>query len=49
MGYETVKQLYSLIKGEKVEKRIDTGANFVSKENLNNEDIQKLLFPLGKK
>ena len=49
MGYQTVQQLYKLSKGEKVEKRIDTGAILVTKENMNNEDIVKKMFPFGRK
>ena len=49
MGYQTVQQLVKLVKGETVEKRIDTGAVLVTKENFNNEDIQKKMFPFGRK
>ena len=49
MGYQTVQQLYKLSKGEKVEKRIDTGAILVTKENINNPDITKKMFPFGRK
>lgn len=46
MGYIGVKTLYDAINGEKVKERIDTGATFVSKENIETEEIQKLLYPL---
>ena len=47
MGYEGVKAAYDYIKGTPVEKRIDTGVTIVTKENMDNPDIQKLLYPLG--
>lgn len=46
MGYLTVKTLVAKIKGEKVEERIDTGATFVTKANIDTPDIQKLINPL---
>ncbi|MDK2799070.1 MAG: ribose transport system substrate-binding protein [Clostridiales bacterium] len=49
MGYLGVKGCYDAIKGNPVESRIDTGATFVSKDNLDTEEVQKLLYPLGKK
>lgn len=45
MGYLGVKTLVQSIKGEKVDKRIDTGAVLVTKENLETPDIQKLVAP----
>lgn len=45
MGYEGVKTLYNAIKGEKVEKKVDTGATLATKENMETEDIKKLLNP----
>lgn len=45
MGYEGVKTLYSAVKGEKVEKKVDTGATLATKENMETEDIKKLLNP----
>lgn len=45
MGYLGVKTLIKSIRGEKVEKRIDTGAKLVTKENLDSPDIQKLIAP----
>jgi len=49
MGYLGLKAAVKAAHGEKVEKRIDTGANLVTRENLNDEKIQKILFPFGKK
>ncbi len=43
MGYEGVKAAMKAIKGEAVPKRIDTGVYVVTKENLNQTDIQRLL------
>lgn len=43
MGYEGVKQLVASIKGQTVEKRIDTGATLVTKENMEQPEIAKLL------
>lgn len=44
MGHDGVKTLVEFIKGNKnVEKRIDTGASMVTKENLTQPDVQKLL------
>ncbi|MFJ7638412.1 ABC transporter substrate-binding protein [Peribacillus sp. NPDC097225] len=48
MGYSGVKQAVKVIKGEEVEKVIDTGVTYVNKENLESEEVQKLLNPLGK-
>lgn len=46
MGYESVKALAQLIRGQgKPEKRIDTGAKVVTKENMGTPDMQKLLYP----
>ena len=45
MGYLGVKTLVQSIKGEKVEKRIDTGATLVTKANLDTDDIKKLIAP----
>lgn len=48
MGYLGVKATYDAIKGKSVEPRIDTGATYIDLNNLEDEDIQKLLYPLGK-
>ncbi len=45
MGYLSIKSLVAHIKGEKVDKRIDTGAAVVDKENLNTPEIHDLLHP----
>jgi len=49
MGYEGVQMAVKAIKGEKIDRRIDTGVTTVTKENLNDPDIQKVLNPLGNK
>jgi len=48
MGYLGVKAAIDAVNGRPVEKRIDTGVTVVTKDNLNQPDIQKLLYPLGK-
>lgn len=48
MGYLSVKNAVAAINKQKIEKRIDTGATYVSLENFNEPAIQKLLFPLKK-
>ena len=45
MGYLTVKAMVDKLKGSSVEKRIDTGAVLVTKENIDTEDVKKLLEP----
>ena len=45
MGYLAVKTIVAHIKGEKVEKVIDTGSNLVTKENMEKPEIAKLLKP----
>lgn len=47
MGYEGVKTAMKTMRGEPVEKRIDTGVTVVTMENFNEPKIQELLFPLG--
>ncbi len=47
MGYLGVKSAYDHLKGEPVEKRIDTGVEVITKENLNDPETQKLLHPLA--
>lgn len=47
MGYLGVKSAYDHLQGSPVEKRIDTGVEVITKENLNDPEIQKLLNPLG--
>lgn len=48
MGYQGVKQAVKVIKGEDVEKLIDTGVTYVNKDNLESDEVQKLLNPQGK-
>jgi len=45
MGYTAVKLMVQHLQGQSVEKRVDTGATLVTPDNLNDEQIQKLLFP----
>ncbi len=45
MGYLAVKTLVSHIKGEPVEKRIDTGVNLATSQNMNEPAMKELLKP----
>lgn len=45
MGYLAVKTMVALLKGEKVEPRIDTGSTLVTKDNMNRPEIRRLLKP----
>ena len=45
MGYDGVKTALAASKGEKVEAAIDTGANLVTKANMSEDKIAKLLKP----
>ena len=45
MGYLAVKTLVSHIKGEPVEKRIDTGVHLATRENMNEPAMKELLKP----
>ena len=45
MGYLGVKTLVAHIHGEKVEPRIDTGVRLVSREHMDDPDVQELLHP----
>jgi ribose transport system substrate-binding protein len=45
MGYLAVKNLVAHIKGEKVEKRIDTGAMVVDKANMGKPEVLELIKP----
>lgn len=49
MGYLGVNAANDILDGKSVDKAIDTGATYVSMENFEDEEIQKLLYPLGKK
>lgn len=45
MGYLGVKTVVSHIKGEKVERRIDTGVRVVGREEMDQPDVKELLHP----
>jgi ribose transport system substrate-binding protein len=45
MGYDGIKTALAASKGEAVEKNVDTGANLVTKANMNDEKIAALLNP----
>jgi ribose transport system substrate-binding protein len=45
MGYMGVKSMLDHLRGEPVAKRIDTGATFVTQDNLSNPDIKELIDP----
>jgi len=45
MGCEGVKTCVAVIRGEKVEKRIDTGVRMVTPENLKDPEVQALINP----
>jgi ribose transport system substrate-binding protein len=46
MGYLGVKTVVSYIRGDKnVDKKVDTGATLITKENMTQPDIQKLIAP----
>ncbi len=45
MGYQSVKTLVAHLRGEKVEKRIPTGEVMSTPENMEQEEIKKLLDP----
>ena len=45
MGYLGVKTMVEHLKGQNVEKLVDTGVTFVSQDNLNNPEIQQLIHP----
>jgi len=49
MGYLAVKTMVDHLKGKKVEKRIDTGAKLVTKENLEDPAVKELVQPDLKK
>ncbi len=46
MGYQGIKALHAAIKGEKIEQQIDVPAGFVTKANMQEPAIQKLLHPI---
>ena len=45
MGYDGIKTALAASKGEKVEANVDTGANLITKENMNSPRSQELLSP----
>ncbi|MEO6033732.1 MAG: substrate-binding domain-containing protein [Verrucomicrobiota bacterium] len=45
MGYLSVETLVNHLRGEKVEKRIDTGVVVVTKENMDTPEMKELLYP----
>lgn len=47
MGYLGVRNVNKAIDGETIDTRIDTGVTYVNMENLNDEDTQLLLNPMG--
>lgn len=48
MGYLGIRNLYKIMKGQSVDEVIDTGAHYVNRENWEDEDVQWLLYPMGK-
>jgi ribose transport system substrate-binding protein len=49
MGYMGVKTLVAHLKGEKVDRRVDTGATLITRESMNEPRMQELLRPDFKK
>lgn len=49
IGYDGVEEAVADLEGKSVDKHVDTGATVVTKDNMNDPEIQKLLYPLGKK
>lgn len=45
MGYLGIEEAINLIKGNKVEKNVDSGSQLITKDNMYTEENQKLLFP----
>ena len=45
MGYRATKTLVACIHGEKVDKRIDTGAQLITRENMDQPAQRELLSP----
>lgn len=48
MGYLTIKAAAEILEGKEVSKRVDTGATYVTLENFDDVDVQKLIYPFGK-
>lgn len=49
IGYQGIKALDSVLSGHAIPENIDIPVQFVSPKNINEPDIEKLLYPLGKK
>lgn len=49
MGYDGVKAALRALAGEDVEPRIDTGVTVVTRDNLDDPEVLKLLYPIGKR
>ena len=47
MGYLSVKETVKMLRGETVEKNIDSGSELVTPENMYISENEKLLFPFG--
>jgi len=45
MGYLGVKTMVAHLRGEEVEKRIDTGVHLVTRQNMEEEEMSRLLKP----
>lgn len=45
MGYVGVKETLRMLNGEKVEKKIDSGCELVTPDNMYSSEIEKLIFP----
>jgi len=48
MGYDGIKTAVAIKNGRKVPRRIDTGVTVVTKDNMDQPEIQKILYPLKK-
>ncbi|OCA96698.1 hypothetical protein BGS1_06725 [Clostridium beijerinckii] len=46
MGYDAVENIMKSLNGEKIEKNVDTGCVIVTPENFNDDESQKVLYPL---
>lgn len=49
IGYQGLKTLYNILKGKQAPKVIDIPVKVVTADNIDNADMQKLLYPFGKK
>ena len=47
MGYDAVAKAVDALNGKEVETLIDTGVALVTKDNLDSEEIQKIINPLN--